>query len=350
MSDVVGVTGASGFIGSHIVRELLEGGTRVLGTVRRPSEVAHLTALPGAPDRLELATADLLDEDAFDDLVVRCDSVIHTAGPYTLDVKDPVRDLVEPFVAGTLNVLRAGRESGRVKRVVLTSSMAAITDEPDPKHVYTEKDWNVRSSLKRNPYYFAKVSAERAAWEFMKREGRDAFELVAINPFLVIGPSMIPALNTSSRIFAELLNGNYPGLMDFAWGMVDVRDVATAHVRALEAEGASGRYLCAAETVTMRELVRLLDQHGYEASARIKFNLTGPVGGFAVKLASWLRPRGTGAYLRSHVGRIPRFDNGKIRRELGVEFRPVERSILDTMESLEHWGHVPRRTSPAQSA
>jgi dihydroflavonol-4-reductase len=335
------VTGASGFLGSWIVERLLTGGARVVATVRgTTADAPHLTALPGAADRLEIATADLRDEGAYDDIVAGCDAMIHAAGPYTLDVKNPQRDLIDPTVGGVRNVLRACTRSERVRRVVFTSSMATITDEP-PDRDLTEKDWNERSSLRRNPYYYANTLAERAAWDFMEREAAARFDLVVINPMLVIGPSMVAPLNTTSRVFAELLQGNYPGMMDFAWGMVDVRDVAEAHVRALEVESASGRYLCAAHTLTMQELVRFLDEHGWDASSKIKLDLTGWLGRRVVWLASWFRGPGTGGYLRSHTGRMPRFDNGKIRRDLGIEFRPLEESMLDTLESLVRWGHVP---------
>ena len=344
------VTGASGFIASHIVAQFLDAGERVIGTVRgEPDDYPHLASLPGADNRLDLVRADLTEPRAFDEAFTACRAVIHTASPYTLDVADPARDLVEPAVEGTRNVLNAARRAESIGRVVFTSSVAAMTDEPNPDHVYTEADWNDRSSLRRNPYYYSKLMAERGAWDFMKKGAHGAFDLVVINPFLVIGPSMIAALNTSSRVFADLLNGEYPGIMDFAWGMVDVRDVASAHLRALEIDAAHGRYLCAADTVTMRHLIDLFRENGYRGYKLPKLNLTGPVGSAVVKLASWLRPKGTGSYLRTHVGRVPRFDNGKIKRDLGLEFRPIDESILETLESLERWGHIPPRPSPTPS-
>ena len=139
------VTGASGYIASYIVRDLLAEGYTVRGTVRDPNkvaELAHLRAMPGAPERLELVAADLLTPGAFDPHMSGCATVMHTASPYKLDVKDPQKDLVEPALLGTQNVLEAVARSSTVKRVVLTSSMAAITDEPDENHVLTEADWN----------------------------------------------------------------------------------------------------------------------------------------------------------------------------------------------------------------
>ena len=138
--------------------------------------------------------------------------------------------------------------------------MAAITDEPDGR-VLTEADWNDRSSLRRNPYYYSKTLAERAAWDFMAAKRPD-FDLVAINPFLVIGPSMTRALNPSNQVIADLLKGAFPAVLRLVFGFVDVRDVALAHRLALERPAAHGRYVCAAETRSMAEVVALLRRSG----------------------------------------------------------------------------------------
>jgi dihydroflavonol-4-reductase len=334
------VTGANGFIASHIVEALLAGGYRVRGTVRSVAKgTEHLRALSGAEQRLELVEADLLTDGAFDRAAVGVTHVIHAASPYVMNVKDPQRDLVDPAVMGTRNVLAAARRAGQVRRVVVTSSMAAITDEPDGR-VLTEVDWNERSTLARNPYYLSKTLAEREAWSFVDRE-RPPFGVVVINPFLVIGPSMTRAINTSNQVFVDIVKGVYPGIMNLTWGMVDVRDVALAHVRGLERDAAQGRYICAAETITMREVVALLAAEGWGAGHKLpSTSMDHALGDVLVKLSSWLQPSGIGSYLRTHVGRVPRFDNGKLQRELGVTFRSVRASILDTMADLRRWGHL----------
>lgn len=338
------VTGASGFIASRIVERLLERGHSVRGTVRSLANKKDLRALEGLEgERLELVEAELLTPGAFDAAAQGCEVVLHTASPYVLDAKDPQRDLVEPAVEGTRNVLRAAAKAPSVRRVVVTSSMAAITDEPESDHVLTEQDWNTRSSLERNPYYYSKTMAERAAWAFVE-EQRPGFDVVVVNPFLVIGPSRSPNLNTSNQLFVDLLKGAYPGVMNLTWGFVDVRDVAEAHVRAAEKPEARGRYLTAGDTISMRSLVELLQKSGWAEGYKLpRLGMDCAAGDFAVKLSSYLQPRGVGSYLRTHVGRVPRYDNGKARRELGLEFRPVERSILDTMEDLGRWGHLPAR-------
>ncbi len=342
-AEPVCVTGASGFIAAHIVRDLLAAGYRVRGTVRRldrASALAPLRAFPGAGERLELVAANLLDAGAFDAAVAGAEFVIHTASPYLLDVRDPARDLVAPAVEGTRNVLLACTRAGSVKRVVLTSSMAAMTDEPENDHVLTEADWNEKSSLTRNPYYYSKTQAEREAWRIVT-EDRPGFDLVVINPFAVIGPALTPGLNVSNRIIADQLKGIYPAIMRFAWGFVDVRDVAQAHILAMATPAASGRYLCANATMTMRELGELLRQNGYSPYPLPRLSLDSPVGDWLVRLLSYTKPSGLGSYLRTHVGRTPRFDATKIRRELGLTFRPLAATILETAADLVGWGHVP---------
>lgn len=340
------VTGASGFIAAHVVSQLLAKGHQVRGTVRSRAKAKELLALPGAAERLELVEADLLTPGAFDAAAESCDAVLHTASPYVLDAKDPQKDLVEPAVAGTRNVLAAAAKAKSVRRVVVTSSVAAITDEPESDHVLTEADWNTKSSLERNPYYYSKTLAERAAWDFVEKE-KPGFDLVVINPFLVIGPSLTPGasgVNTSNQMFVDLLTGTYPGIMNLAWGFVDVRDVAEAHVRAVETPSASGRYLTAGETMPMRALVELLEQNGWGKGNKLpKLGMDCSVGDFAVRLSSYFQPKGVGSYLRTNVGRVPRYDNGKVQRELGVRFRPAAESVLDTLEDLRKQGQVQKQ-------
>lgn len=345
-SRPVVVTGASGFIAAHVVRDLLARGYTVRGTVRSlasADRVAHLRRLPGADARLELVEADLLSPATLEAAVSGAEHVLHTASPYVLDAADPQRDLVDPAVLGTTSVLEACRGAG-VRRVVLTSSMAAITDEPDESHVLTEADWNTRSSLDRNPYYYSKVMAERAAWRFVE-EGAP-FSLVALNPFLVMGPSLSPGVNVSNHVLVDLLAGVYPAIISLAWGVVDVRDVADAHVRALEQPSASGRYILAGETITMRALVDLLRRLGYGEGWKLpRVGLDCGIGDGVVKLSAYGRAPGVGMYLRTHVGRVPRYDASKARRELGVVFRPIEDTVRDTMADLQQRGDLPPRAA-----
>lgn len=337
------VTGASGFIATHLVGMLLERGYRVRGTVRDASSDRYgfLRALPAAAERLELVTADLLEPASFDAAVAGCEVVHHTASPYALTVEDPQRDLVDPALLGTEGVLEACARAG-VKRVVLTSSMAAVTDEPESGKVLTEADWNEKSSLQRNPYYYSKTLAERAAWAFVE-ERSPSFDLVVINPFLVVGPAHTKSLNPSNGVLRDLLTGVYPGLLNISWGVVDVRDVATSHVLAQETPGAQGRYLCAREVVTMREMVELLRAEGFSDYSLPKLGLDCTVGDYVIRLASYFQPKGVGTYLRTHIGRTLAFDNAKIESELAMEFRPLGETVRETVADLVRWEHVPGR-------
>ncbi len=291
-------------------------------------------------ERLELVEADLRDDGSFGAAVRGAACVMHTASPYVLTVNDPQRDLVEPAVEGTRNVLRACAAERSVTRVIVTSSMAAVTDEPDESRILDEGDWNTTSTLARNPYYLSKTLAERAAWTFMD-EVKPDFDLVVVNPFFVIGPSLSPGLNESNRVLVDILLGRFPAIVDLTWGFVDVRDVALAHVRAMEVASAAGRYLCAADMLTVREVVALMREGGYGSYRLPRFGLDSRLGSAVVRLASFLMPSGQGAYLRTHVGRGLRYDNGKIRRELGMHFRDVRTSILETLLDLKRWGHLP---------
>jgi dihydroflavonol-4-reductase len=335
------VTGASGFVASQIVADLLEQGYRVRGTVRSVDDTqkyGFLTSLPGAEERLELVSADLLKPETFPPAVAGCEVVLHTASPYVLTVEDPQRDLVEPAVQGTLGVLEACLGQN-VRRVVLTSSVAAITDEPNSDYTFSEEDWNEKSSLTRNPYYFSKTQAERAAWTFVE-EKKPEFDLVVINPFVVLGPSLTPSVNVSNRIILDLATGKYPGIVNISWGLVDVRDVALAHRLAFENEKAQGRYLCAAETRSMREVAEVLSGLGEPGLKVPKLSLDNPVGDMLTRLSAYFQPKGTAQFLRTNLGRRPSFDNGKIRGELGLEFRPVADTLKDTIADLKRWEHL----------
>lgn len=343
MTEKIFVSGGSGFIASHIIQQLLEAGYAVKASVRgEASKYPYLTSLPKADEMLELVKADLQNEGVFDEHVRDCTTVMHTASPYTVNVKDPQADLVDPAVQGTLNMLRACAKADSVKRVVLTSSMAAITDEASDETIFSEKNWNTKSNLKRNPYYYSKTLAEKSAWDFIE-SAKPGFDLVVINPFMVIGPSLGPGLNESNKIFLDMLNGVYPTLMSVKWGLVDVRDVAKAHILAMTSKEASGRYLVSNETMTMTEVVEYLRAIGFAHYKLPKVNLATPFGNKVMKLLSYTQPKGSGSYMRSHIGKNMQYDNSKVQRELGLAFRPAKESIKSAVEDLLKWKHLHER-------
>ena len=332
------VTGATGFIGTHIVEQLLARGYDVRGTVRNIEKATAegiLTNLTGA-ERLELVAADLLDAASFQDAVMDCDFVLHVASPYVLDVKDPQTDLVDSALQGTIAVLRSCMESPRVRRVVVTSSFAALADSPNG--TLTEESWNEGSSLKQNPYAFSKTVAERAAWSFME-ENETHFDLVVVNPSGVLGPEQAGRINTSNRILAEMTTMKSPFVFDMPVAVVDVRDVASAHIAAMETEDASGRYLCGAESTNFVEIVDQLVK-GFPDTTWPKLRLEGPIGTKVMKVLSYSQPSGMGTYLRSYLGKEISLDNSKIKRDLGITFRPLSEILSDTVKDMIASGKI----------
>ena len=193
--------------------------------------------------------------------------------------------------------------------------------------------------MKRNPYFYSKTLAEQSAWGFVEKE-KPAFELVVVNPGAVIGPSLVPALNTSNQILCDILTGTYPMIISLSWGFVDVRDVAHAHVLAMEKEKAKGRYLCISETLSTSDLVSILQEAGYSNYKLPKMKMTGKVGDALVKILVSTQPKGIRTFIRTHVGRGVEYDNSKIRQELGMTFRLVKESISETVEDLLRWKHI----------
>ncbi|KDO35249.1 hypothetical protein SPRG_00094 [Saprolegnia parasitica CBS 223.65] len=259
--ETVCVTGGSGFLGSYIVKLLLERGYRVKTTVRNihdAKKVAHLVALPGAAERLELCQADLLEEGSFDKAIEGCVGVFHTASPFF--VKNQTRELlVVPAVQGTLNVLRSCARQATVRRVVLTSSMAAIyvhCDTLPDDHVFTEADWSNEDRMEKLGlwYCLSKTVAERTANAFVA-ETQPAFDLVAMCPTLILGPMLPPTMNESSDKIFKLANGDTKVLSLAGRTLVDVRDVALAHVLGFEKPAANGRYMLVSCYATDKEIV-----------------------------------------------------------------------------------------------
>jgi len=335
------VTGVTGFVAGHVVEQLLTKGYKVHGTVRSkdPKKVAHvLNIQKKTGGELVLFEAELLKDTSFADAFQGCDYVIHTASPYTVTVKDPMNDLVKPAVGGTMNVLRSAAHVPSIKRVILTSSMAAITDSPSGE--LTEEVWNTKSSETRNPYYFSKTQAELAAWKFMK-EKFPKYDLVTINPFMIIGPSHSSSLNESPKILSDLITGQYPAVMDLTWGFVDVRDVARAHVLAMENPKAHGRYICVDHQMAMSDLCAFLSTNFPQLSRKIpKTNMECGPGTSLLKVLANFQPSGVKDYLQTHLGKELKINNAKIKAELNFTFTDLKTTLKDTVQDLITNGHV----------
>ncbi|KAH9741353.1 Epimerase domain-containing protein [Citrus sinensis] len=255
---VVCVTGASGYIASWLVKLLLSRGYTVKASVRDPNDpkkTRHLLALDGASERLQLFKANLLEEGSFDSIVDGCDGVCHTASPFYHDV-----ELLDPAVKGTLNVLNSCAKFPSIKRVVLTSSMAAVlnTGKPRTPDVVVDETWFSDPEVCKQSelwYPLSKTLAEDAAWKFAKEKSID---LVTINPAMVIGPLLQPTLNTSAAAVLSLIKGISQTYPNVTFGWVNVKDVANAHIQAFEVPSANGRY-CLVERVShYSEIVNII--------------------------------------------------------------------------------------------
>ncbi|OQR96883.1 dihydroflavonol-4-reductase [Achlya hypogyna] len=318
--ETVCVTGGSGFLGSYVVKLLLEKGYRVKTTVRDVTDtkkVAHLRALPGAAERLELFQADLLQEGSFDAAIKGCSGVFHTASPFF--TKNQTRDaLVVPAVEGTLNVLRSCARQESVRRVILTSSMAAIyvhCDTLPDDHVFTEADWSNEERMEKLGlwYCLSKTVAERTAHAFVA-DNRPNFDLVAMCPTLIFGPMLQPVVNESSDKVLKLANGDTKTLANAGRCFVDVRDVAQAHIAGFETASAAGRYM-------------LVSCYGTDKDVVDAIRKVDPA--VAINLPTAMSPGPPPPRIN--------FDTSKARTGLGIVFRSLETMVEGTCKSLhEH--------------
>ena len=335
------VTGATGYVASWLVKQLLENGITVHAAVRNPenkSKVAHLDEIATkTKGTIKYFKSDLMQPGSYAEAMQGCELVYHTASPFTMDVKDPQKDLVDPAVKGTQNVLETANATPSVKRVVITSSCAAIyTDASDiekaPNGVLTEEVWNTTSSLDYQPYSYSKTLAEKKAWEINKAQTQ--WDLVTINPSFVLGP-MLNAGGTTSESFnilKQIGDGTMKmGVPKMGIGLVDVRDVADAHFKAGFVPAAQGRYITSAHNTDFLELAEnLLPKYGdkfplpKKALPKWLLMLVGP----------FVDKRFSRKFIRNNVNIEWKADNSKIKNELGVTFRPIKKTMEDAFQVL----------------
>lgn len=347
----VAVTGANGFIGSYVVQQLLEQGFTVRAVVRDPSnpdKTAHLLAMdpgPGADGspRLELARGNLMEAGSFDAAFDGCAAVVHTAAAVVFSASDPQRDIVDPSVVGTRNVLVSCAASPTVRRVVHTSSMVAVYGwSQPPSHVYTEADWNTSSTLVNDPYGVAKVEAERAARRYVDGLPEDQrFRLVHLNPGMVWGPPMIKAhAKASPKLVRDMISRAQPGVPKLMLSIVDVRDVATAHLRALTHADPPPRCLILAENAWMTELMAKIQAMWPELRMGPR-----PIPKPLVLVAAAFDKTLSARQLWHLIGRRMWMDNARSRAVYGLDYLPLDQTLRDTAAPMiEHgWARVTRR-------
>ncbi len=342
MSEQVLVTGAYGFIASHCILQLLEQGYRVRGTLRRLEEhepaVRQIVAQAGAAnDQLELVQADLLADQGWEQAVQDCTYVLHIASPVGTNVpRNQAESLIRPARDGTLRVLKASAAAG-VRRVVLTSSLAAVMEgHKDLHRLFDEKDWTQLDGSPR-AYAVSKTLAERAAWDFVNLQGSEnPVELAAINPANVLGPILDPRHTSSTELIIRMMRRAYPGCARLHWMLVDVRDVAAAHLLAMTSPAAAGeRFCCVSSNLWMAEIARILNRHfanrGYHVPERI-------IPDVLVRLITLFDPQARG--LLSSLGVQWQITSRKLMELLGWQPRPMESVIVETAESLIRFGLV----------
>jgi nucleoside-diphosphate-sugar epimerase len=337
--ELVLVTGGSGFVGAHCIVKLLEAGYRVRTTVRslkREPDVRAMLRTGGAErgDTVSLVAADLMSDSGWQEASSGCDFALHVASPFPASAPKLEDELVVPAREGALRVLRAARAAG-VKRVVLTSSFAAIGYGHSPSdRPFTEESWTDLNGVSVSAYVKSKTLAERAAWDFVAREG-GALELSVVNPVGVFGPALGPDYSTSIQIVQRLMDGSIPGLARVTFGVVDVRDVADLHVRAMTHPAAKGeRFLAVAGNfVTLEDVARLLRERMGDAARRVP---TRVLPDWLLKLASLVDP--TVAQVVPELGKRKNATNEKAKRVLGWAPRSNEDAILATAESLVRLG------------
>jgi len=340
------VTGASGYIAGWLIKYLLDAGHTVHGTVRNPDKATHLKKLAaGTKGTLTLFKADLLTPGSFDEAIQGCSLVMHTASPFVLDgYTDAHEALVRPAVEGTRNVLQAVQRTESVKRVVLTSSVASmfgdnneILGKADGR--FDESDWNTTSTVDHNPYQFSKVAAEREAWKMNQCQTR--WDLVCINPSMVYGPSLTPASQSASiDMLVQMGDGRLrTGVPDLSFGVVDVREVARAHVLAGFMPDANGRYILSNETLSMLKIASLL-RHGTDKSfpfPRLQLPkalvwLIGPLLGSVTR-----------DFIQRNVGYTVQYDNRRSREHLGVNYRSVTETFGEHFRQILDDGLLKRK-------
>jgi len=343
------VTGATGYVAGWLVKRLLEEGFNVHAAVRNPdntAKVGHLTAMAATlPGSLKLFKSDLLVDGSYDAAMAGCGVVFHTASPFTSKITDPQRDLVDPALNGTRNVLAAANRTPSVTRVVLTSSCAAIYgDAADiaktPGRILTEDVWNTTANIGHQAYSYSKTVAERAAWEIAKAQ--DQWDMVVINPSLVVGPGLASQQTSESfNLVRQLADGTMKaGVPHFEIGAVDVRDVAEAHMRAGFIATANGRHITSAATLSFLEIGQML---------RAKFGDDWPFPKRNMpKWLIWLvgplaNKQLTRRIVALNVGLPWLADHRKSVTELGMTYRPLDIAVQEMLQQMIDSGQITRK-------
>ena len=329
------VTGATGYIGLHCVQQLLNQGYAVNGSVRSPErkeEVFEALQKHNTPtENLNLFTFNLTEDDGWDEGMEGCDYLLHVASPIALENHNE-DFFVKPAVAGVKRAFKYAKKHN-VKKVVLTSSVAAIFDTLEEKTDYDETDWSDPENPSISHYAKSKTLAEKAAWDFVDNED-NPFELAVINPALVIGPSLSSDLGESNKAIAMVATGKMPVAVPLQFGYVDVRDVAAAHVLAMQNSDSNGeRFALAEKDLWYKDVAKVLRDNGFDKAPtfNVPVWLAKILANFSKELKVTL----------PYLGRVRSVKNtSKAKDILGWNPRPAEESIIDIAEQIKEMGLI----------
>ncbi|NIJ36684.1 nucleoside-diphosphate-sugar epimerase [Sphingopyxis panaciterrae] len=336
MAGTALVTGGSGYIAGFLIRQLIANGWTVHTTVRNLKREADVRGwLDVDNDKLKFFAADLEHDAGWAESIAGCSHVAHVASPFPLGVPKDADELVVPAREGALRALRFARAAG-IKRFVLTSSMAAVAYGHDNGgDIYSEADWTNLDNPDVMPYPRSKTVAERAARDWVAAEGSD-IEFASVNPAAVFGPLLSDDLSTSIELVKQLLEGKVPMCPDIGFGIIDVRDVADLHYRALTAEGVKDeRYICSGPFLKMIDVANILTANLGDRAKKVP---TRKMPDWLFKLFALVRPELK--QLVAELGNVRGGDSRHAMQSLGWTMRSPEDAILATAHSLIERGIV----------
>jgi len=329
------VTGGSGFVAVHCIHQLLNKGYLVRTTLRDLSKKDKVTAMLKKGgitnlNDLSFVKADLTSDDNWDLAVKDCDFVLHVASPIFLKLPKHEEEMIRPAVDGTIRVLKAARDAG-VKRVVMTSNFGAVGySHKDRSTLITEESWTDPNEKGLSAYNKSKIMAERAAWDFMAKED-GSLELSVINPMGIFGPSFTKDLSSGFELLQKVLDGTMKALPNISLGIVDVRDVADLHIRAMNSPEAKGqRFLAlAGGTMSLLEIAKLLRKKMPEAAAKASLKT---IPDWLIRFTALFNAQAKA--IAPLVGIYRNASNEKARRLLGWNPRSNEEAILAMANSI----------------
>ncbi|MEM1220271.1 MAG: NAD-dependent epimerase/dehydratase family protein [Bacteroidota bacterium] len=331
------LTGVTGYIGSHTAIQLLNRGYRVIGTLRSVKRKDAIRQTLGAHtpniDQLELAVADLSRAEDWPPLVAKVDSIFHIASPVPLKRPKDENAVIQPAMQGVEHIFRAAQQTN-VSRIILTSSIAAACYGKDRFKTFTEEDWSDPENRKdHSAYTRSKTYAERLAWE-LANQAEHNIQLTTILPGLVIGPVLEKDYGVSATLVKRLMDGSTPAMPKLGIPMVDVRSVAEMHILALENEASIGHRIFATDQFTYLHEVAETLRIAFPDYRIPKLRVPDWILHLAAIFDSEL------SQVKFEINAERRTDNQKARKLLGWHPIPLERSILDTAQSMIHHGIV----------